>query len=259
MIDLGGQPGLAADAKRFFHRFYQLVSFAADVRNVFAFVFRGDFAQLDQLFGLGEERGWIDQRGGDAERPGFHLLANKLAHAIQLLGRGRFVFKTDDVFANRSRADERRDVLRDAVLLEISQSLGESRPRNFESEVALASGAVPLHLVAERAHRSLAEDLGGHTLAKLALRAPVRDQGTLGVREHVDEARSYSQPGRIDDRRSSNGFEIADRSNSVAFDSDVSTLRGAACSVVDGSTTDYCVECGGLCGPGVLASLRERR
>jgi hypothetical protein len=77
------------------------------------------------------------------------------------------------------------------VFLEVHHVFGESCPRNFKLHIALARYPAALHLVAERAHRSLAKDLCGHTLTKLALGSSVGDQRTLRVREHVDEAWSY--------------------------------------------------------------------
>ncbi len=73
-------------------------------------------ATLDQLLGPGVKGRRINQRRTDAERAGFHFLPDELAHFIQLLWRGLFVFKTDDVFANRGRTDERGDIARHAAL-----------------------------------------------------------------------------------------------------------------------------------------------
>ena len=60
MIDFDRETGFAADAHGFLHAFDQLIALAAHVGGVLALVFRGDFAQFDQFFGLGEKGGRID-------------------------------------------------------------------------------------------------------------------------------------------------------------------------------------------------------
>ena len=65
----------------------RLVSFAPHVRDVFALIFRGDFAELDQLLGLRIKGRRINQRRADPERARFHFLADELAHLLELLRR----------------------------------------------------------------------------------------------------------------------------------------------------------------------------
>jgi hypothetical protein len=106
MIDLRGQSGFSAYPDQFVQGFEQPIPFAAHVRDVFALIFGRDFAQLDQLIGLGIKSRRINERGADAERSGLHFLADKFAHLVELLRRRWLVFKTDDVFANRRRPDK---------------------------------------------------------------------------------------------------------------------------------------------------------
>src|SRR5207249_1633033 len=110
---------LTRNAKELIKCFQQPIPFAAHMRDVFAFVFRGDFAKLDQLFSLGVKGWWINQRGADAERAGFHFLSHQLAHLIELFRRRLFVVKADNVLAYRGRAYERGDVAGHAALFEI--------------------------------------------------------------------------------------------------------------------------------------------
>ena len=126
-----------ADAQQFVDRFEQLISFAAHVRDVFALIFRGDLAELDQLLGLRIKRRRINQRRADPERARFHFLADELAHFIELLRRRLFVLKADDVFANRGRADERSDVAGNAALLQIAQIFRQRVPLDLVLDVAL--------------------------------------------------------------------------------------------------------------------------
>ena len=119
-------------------RFDQPIALAADVRDVLAAVLRGHLAQLDQFLGARVERRRVDQRRADPERALFHLLTHERAHLVELSRRGLPILEADDVLADRRRADERRDVLRDAAPLELAQVLGQRRPGDVELDVAHA-------------------------------------------------------------------------------------------------------------------------
>ncbi len=56
-----------------------------------------------------------------------------------------------------------------------------------------------LHLLAERVHRGLADDLERDALAHVGLAAPVEGERLGGVRQHVDEAGRDRQAVRLDD------------------------------------------------------------
>ena len=125
VVDLRRNFRFAADPDQFIERLEQLVSLAPHVRNIFALIFRRDLAELDQLRRFGVKGRRIDQRGADAERAGFHLLADQRAHLVELLRRRRLVFEPDHILANRGRADERGDVAGDAALL---RETADTRP-----------------------------------------------------------------------------------------------------------------------------------
>jgi hypothetical protein len=76
VIELGRNVRFACDPQQFVKRFEQLISFAAHMRNVFALVFCGDLAQLDQLFSFRKKRRRINQRSADPECAGFHFFAH---------------------------------------------------------------------------------------------------------------------------------------------------------------------------------------
>ena len=137
VINLGRDSSLPADPQQLVDRFEQLVPFAPHVRDVFALIFRGDFAELDQLLGLGVKRRRINQRRADPERARFHFLADQLAHLLELLRRRLFVFEANDVIANRGRADERSDVAGNAALLQITQIFRERVPLDLVFDVSL--------------------------------------------------------------------------------------------------------------------------
>ena len=76
-------------------------------------------------------------------------------------------------------------------LLEVGEILGQRGPGDVVLDVALLLDHPPLHRVVERPHRAaLAEDLRGHALPDLALRAAVDEQRLGRPRQHVDEARA---------------------------------------------------------------------
>ena len=89
------------------------------MRDVFALIFCGDLAQLDQLFRLRVKRRWINQRSANAKRACFHFLAHEFAHLIQLLRRRLLIFKADYVFANGGCTQEGSHIARDAAFLEV--------------------------------------------------------------------------------------------------------------------------------------------
>ena len=159
------------------------------------------FAQRDQLLRRRIEARRVDQRRPDAERAVRHLLPHERLHPFELR-RGRLaILEPDDVLADGRGADERRDVRRDALLLEELEILRERRPRDVVLDRTLLALPADPHLVGERAHRrSLAEDLGRHALPDVALRAPILDQRLGGPRQHVDEAGRDREAGGVDDR-----------------------------------------------------------
>ena len=103
------------------------------------------------------------------------------------------------MLAHRRRAEKRRDVLRDAAPLQLAQVLRQRRPGDVELEVAHLLDHPLLHRVVQRAHRAaFAEDLRGHALTDLALRAAVDEQRLGRPRQHVDEARRDREARGVD-------------------------------------------------------------
>ena len=107
------------------------------MRDVFALVFRGDLAKLDQLLGLRVKGGWINQRSANPQRARFHFLAHQLAHLVELFRRRLFIFEPDHVLTNRRRTDERRHIARHATLFQILQILRERVPFDVVLDVDL--------------------------------------------------------------------------------------------------------------------------
>src|SRR5262249_61655918 len=77
------------------------------------------FRLFHPFFGRGIERRSVDERRAYAESARLHLAAHKLAHLIQLFGRGLLIFQADYVLAARRRADVGGHVGRHAALFEV--------------------------------------------------------------------------------------------------------------------------------------------
>jgi hypothetical protein len=86
-------------------------------------------------------------------------------------------------------ADVRRDVRRDAVLLQELEVLAQRRPGDVVLDVGLAFLRELLHLVVPRPERvAFAEHFERDALPQIALRLAVDDQRLDGPAQHVDEA-----------------------------------------------------------------------
>ena len=177
MIDFGRDARLAADAEQFVEGLEQAISFAAHVRDVFAFVLGRDLAQFDQLICFGIESRRIDQGGADAECAGFHFLAHQLAHLFQLRRGGRLVFQADDILANGGGPDKRGHVAGNAAGLEVLQVFRQRVPLDLVFDIRLLFDPPLLHELVQRPHRfALAHDFRGHALPDLTLRTPILDE-----------------------------------------------------------------------------------
>src|SRR5262249_57396848 len=98
------RPGLGADADELVPRLEHRVRLAPHVRDVLALVLRGDLAELDELLrGRVVARG-IDEGRADPERARLHLLADEVAHRVELRRRRVALVESDDVRAKRRRS-----------------------------------------------------------------------------------------------------------------------------------------------------------
>ena len=82
--------------------------------------------QGDQLVGLGEAAGRVDERAADPHRALVHRLADQRAHPRELGRIGIDVALAQLVDADRRRADEARDVGGDAAPLEMLEIFAEA-------------------------------------------------------------------------------------------------------------------------------------
>ena len=199
MIELRRNVRFTRDMQEFVECFEQSIPFAAHVRDIFALVFRGDFAKLDQLFGLRVERRRVNERAANAERAGFHLLPDELAHFIHLLRRGLLVFEADNVLANRGRADKGGDVAGHTPFFEILQILDECVPRDVILDVRLLLQHVLADAIIHRAHRlAFAHDFSRDPLPNFTLGASILNKRFSRPGEHVYESWRDGEVVRVD-------------------------------------------------------------
>src|SRR5215813_5544543 len=99
-----------------------------------------------------------------------------------------------------------------------------------------------LHFLIQWTHRILSEYLRRHALLELAQGTRVHDQGCFRVREHIDEAGSYSQSLCIDHSCSDGPTQITDGGNAVGLNSNVGLYRWPTGAVINHAALDDDVE-----------------
>src|SRR5260221_137289 len=153
------------------------------------------------------------------------------------------VLESEHVRANGGRADERRDIGRDAAFLEPGKVLAERGPFNGVGNVVLRRKRALLHRRVERPHRrAFAKDFQCHSLPDLALRPAVRDQRFVRPRKHVDEAGRDRTALGVDHDAGVLGVELAENDDAIAANADVDHVRGISRPVVDHAVVDENVE-----------------
>src|SRR4029453_6554438 len=91
----------------------------------------------------------------------------------------------------------------------------------------------------ERTHRAFAEDGQRDALPNHALRPAVFYQRRLRVVEHVDEARSDREAGRVDFLATSRRGQVATGGDPIALNRPVLDGAGGSGSVVDRTVSDH--------------------
>ena len=238
VVDLGADVRVARNRQRLVDRLEETVAFAAHVRDVHPAGLRRYLRQLDELVGFREQARHVDQRGGEAHRAFVHRLPHVTAHALELVGGRRAVVVADLVGSHSRSAHERRHVRRGAQLNQVIEILPQRGPGDVELDVALPLFLILLHLLAERAHRALAEHRQRHALPDHSLRAPVGDEGRLGMIEHVDEAGRDGQTRRVDLLPAARGRQIPVGGNPIGLNGEVLHGTCGSSAVVDGAVSD---------------------
>ena len=139
--------------------------------------------------------------------------------------------------ADDGRRDERRDVRRNASGDEGVEILADRRPGDGVLEVALAPEALRAEPLVQRGLDVLAEDLQGHALADVALRAAVLDERRPRVAEHIDEAGGDREASRVDLARRPLAH-LTDCDDPGGRDRDVALPRCATPTVIQRAATN---------------------
>jgi len=173
VVDLTANASPSRDLDQLVYRFEQTIALVAQMRDIRA---AGSLGQRGELVGGGERARRVDERGPEAEGALGSGIASKDAHALQLVRCRRPVVVADLMNAEGGRADERRDVHRDAEPDEMVETLAEGGPRHVVLDVGLTLDLIATHRVGERPHRGpFTEHLERYALAHVALRAAVRN------------------------------------------------------------------------------------
>ena len=160
-------------------------------------------------------------------------------------------------FQQRAQPDVAGDVDGDALAFECVEVAAQRRP-GARRTAALDRLRRPLSL--GRAGRGiLAQDLGRHSLADLALGAAVFEQRHVGMRMHVDEPGGDDQAACVDDRLAGASGRL-DRTNGgdpVAADRHVAQKPGIAGPVDDLAAADQDSRTAAAgCAPAMAARAR---
>src|SRR5260221_444834 len=114
----------------------------------------------------------------------------------------------------------------------------ERRPGNVVLDVALLLEPLLLHALVQRAERpTFTEDLAGHALADVGLRAAVGEQRIDRPGEHVDESWRDREAGGVELARAS-GRDRANGRDPLAVDGDVAAHRRPAAAAVEHAAAD---------------------
>ena len=180
----------------------------------------------------------IFKPGGQADRAVVKSLFSQPTHFSQTALTRR---TTQRAMAHKGRHIDRR-----ARLLQAIQVVAEAAPVQCNARLQMAKN---LAGVGPRAHgrgaeAALADDLGRHALADLAVGAAVHQQGEIGVGVDVDEAGRDHQAAGIQALRGRGALQIADGHDAVTHDAQVAGKGVAAAAVDDVAAVDQGVEHG---------------
>ena len=175
MEDVDRDARAFADGDRLLDAFAQLLAVVAQVRRVEAASRAGRPRQRDQLVGLRVRVRRVDQAGGHAVRALLHRVGDEPRHPLELLRFRRALVVAHHELADLAEADVRQQVDRRLAALDRREVAGEVAPAPLGGRLL------------RRDRSALADHLGGHALADLALGVAVGQQREVGVRVRIDE------------------------------------------------------------------------
>ena len=217
-----------------------LFELVAQVREVAGVVPLEHMAERDHLgrLRIGARRG--EQPGRQAERTGGEPLLQQRDHLRKLGRRGRALLHAHDHQAQRVVPDQHAGVhrgRRKGVEIVGKRRLAERQPRRARAQVI----AQQLDLAGQ--HRrdrepAMADDLGRHALAHLALGLGIDRQREVGMGLDVDEAGRDREPGGVDHLGRVAGRHVADRRDPSVANGKVAGHARAAAAVEQQAAAD---------------------
>jgi hypothetical protein len=193
-----------------------------------------------QRFDLGLWRlvaGPVFEPGREAERAVVEGLLGQRAHARQAaISRAR----------ECAVADEGRDVDGRLCGLQPIEVVAEAAPVQGHAGVEVADQVARIGAGRHRrgAEAALADDLGGHALADLAVGAAIDEQREVAVGVDVDEAGRDGVAARVDHARRGRAAQVAQRHHALAAHAHIGVKGRRAAAVDDAAAADQDVEHG---------------
>ena len=238
--DVDPHAGALADLDGLLHRLEDARPLVPDVAREDAAVLPDDPAELDQLVRRRQE---TRRRGEHAREPGgavLHRLPDEALHLLELLRSRRLESLSHDTAPDVAEADVGDDVRRDPGALESAEVVAKGGEAHRLPTHLHRAG---LELALEGpAGAALAEDLGGHPLADLALRIAVLEEQPVGVGVHVDETRSDDETAAVDRPTGPTVRQLADRRDAVSPEGDIPREGGLTAAVDDPAPLEDQVE-----------------
>ena len=188
------------DGDRFLDRFQHCVRFVADVSEVAGVMALDDAAERDHLGGLRVGAGRGEQPRREPERAGVECFLQQRDHLRQFVRRRRPIGHAHDHETERVVTDQHAGVhggRGETVEVSGKGCFLERQPWRARAQIV----AQELDLARQRRRdreAAMADDLGGHALAHLALGLGIDRQREVGMRLDVDEARRHRQSGGVD-------------------------------------------------------------
>ncbi len=238
--DLDMHAALLGDLDCFRERVEHLVRFVAQMREVAGIVALHHAAERDHLVRLGVRAGRGEQAGREPERAGVERLLQQRDHLLQLVRGRRPVRHAHHHQAQRVVADQHAGVhggRRKAVEVGGKRGLAERQPRRARAQIVAKELDLARQHGCDR-EAAMADDLGGHALAHLALGLGIDRQREVGMGLDVDEARRHREAFGVDHLGGVACELHADGGDAAVADRDVASCAGRSAAVEQQAAAD---------------------
>ena len=222
------------------------VTLASDVAGIEASGLAGGPGQADELVGVREHAGGIDQTGRQTDGPLVHGAPDLGRHGPELVGVWLRVARSHDQESDRPVTHQRGDVDREALARQAVEVAPEGGPVPGERRQGEGGGIddilPPGRREGGRARPAVADDLQREPLVDLAVGRRQSGKDEVGVRVHVHEPGRDHAAGGIDHPGRASVGEEVDRLDAVPRDGHIGPARGPTGPVDHGPAPDQDVE-----------------